>query len=75
MSGECDKCGSYDHVETKCNQQCEWKFVVFEFAESNDEGYWVTGCDDQIDNPYNFKFCPYCGKEIKISETDSHRKI
>ena len=42
---------------------CTWK--------GDDDGVYSTGCDNafqfEVDGPTenNFKFCPYCGKELK----------
>ena len=51
-------------VRCKMKTVCKWK-------RYEDEDYWETDCDNAFctiegslrDN--NFKFCPYCGKEIK----------
>lgn len=28
----------------------------------------MTSCENSLDTNYNYKFCPYCGKKIKVIE-------
>ncbi len=51
------------HEENTFDDVCEWK------VKSN---YYVTKCSHDTDVMYglkqDFKFCPYCGKKIKVVE-------
>ena len=42
------------------NDFCEWK--------TNSWGLFPikTSCENSLDVNYNYEFCPYCGKKIKI---------
>lgn len=49
------------YEENKADDVCEWK------VKSN---YYVTKCSHDTDVMYglkqDFKYCPYCGKKIKV---------
>lgn len=46
--------GNHDDV-------CEWRCDVY--------GRWHTKCHTLADNdPLEYKYCPYCGKKIKVVE-------
>ena len=51
------------YEENKSDDVCEWK------VKSN---YYVTKCSHDTDVMYglkqDFKYCPYCGKRIKVVE-------
>ena len=51
------------YEENKADDVCEWK------VKSN---YYVTKCSHDTDVMYglkqDFKYCPYCGKKIKVVE-------
>ena len=51
------------YEENKSDDVCEWK------VKSN---YYVTECSHDTDVMYglkqDFKYCPYCGKKIKVVE-------
>ena len=51
------------YEENKSDDVCEWK------VKSN---YYVTECSHDTDVMYglkqDFKFCPYCGKKIRVVE-------
>ena len=38
---------------------CEWKYGKY---------YWTTGCNTECEIKLDWKYCPYCGKEIAIRE-------
>ena len=41
---------------------CEWRLLKgYNFLHK-------TSCDDVFDMENGFKFCPYCGKKIKVVE-------
>ena len=51
---------------------CEWKYIKNEYYD--DENYYQTECDGDfyftndcdLRDDTQFKFCPYCGKPIKV---------
>ena len=49
---------------------CEWK--VFDNSVEDDDHIWTyeTGCKNYIEEEHtvHFKYCPYCGKKIKVVE-------
>ena len=53
--------------ENKADDVCEWK------VKSN---YYVTKCSHDTDVMYglkqDFKYCPYCGKKIKVVEQNDN---
>ena len=53
----------YEENEENVDDVCEWK------VKSN---YYVTKCSYDADIMYglksDFKFCPFCGKKIKVAE-------
>ena len=61
-----DKCKEWsesEYYEENKDDVCEWK------VKSN---YYVTKCSHDTDVMYglkqDFKYCPYCGKKIKVVE-------
>lgn len=48
-----------DEESAKEQQECEWNY--------DGDGYYLHG-NDWISGKSDFKFCPYCGKVIKVSE-------
>ena len=43
---------------------CKW---IFRKQVSDDRWLYVSGCNKKkFDNLHEFKYCPYCGKEIEI---------
>ena len=55
------------YEENKSDDVCEWK------VKSN---YYVTKCSHDTDVMYglkqDFKYCPYCGKKIKVVEQNDN---
>jgi hypothetical protein len=51
--------------------KCKWTY--------DDDGYYDTSCDNAFvfisDGPLenDFKYCPYCGREIEVSEDGSSK--
>lgn len=51
--------------------ECVWTY--------NEDGFYDTGCDNAFEFPYSkreegFKYCPYCGLEIKEAKWWEGRK-
>ena len=42
-------------------EYCEWKYII-----DKNIYYWESGCKKTLrSKDREFKYCPYCGKEIK----------
>jgi len=58
--------------DKRMNPTCEWAMV-------DSDGYtiWETGCDIEFEfsdggpKENNFKYCPYCGREIRTVNYES----
>lgn len=53
---------------------CEWKSTSgsFDLPLGNVRSiYYIGSCGNTLPFLINFKYCPYCGKEIKKVEDDS----
>lgn len=48
--------------EEYSNDFCEWKIKSWGLFPIN------TSCENSLDVNYNYEFCPYCGKKIKVVE-------